>query len=122
MFFALVAAGVADLGAEFADIGDEVRSAAHVSGGLPADARAVDVELDAADHFVDVGFVEAGVGAVFAGLCAFDTRFDAVLMISVCHGGDSCEGFCYEGKVQGAGRNGAGAIGTRMEDKDKDGR
>ena len=67
VLLALVAAGLAELGALFHDVRSVLRATGHEAGGKGADVGAVAVEAYAADHHFNVLLLQAGGGAVLAG-------------------------------------------------------
>jgi len=76
-------AGIANLGAEFANALGKVGIARQFPCGERANIRAAAVEIDAASHHFHVIFLEAGTGAMFArgdtGLTRVDTALVFVL-------------------------------------------
>lgn len=82
---ALVAAGLADFGADPADLGRYVATASHETRGQPADGRTVNVERDAAGHHLHVLFLQAGRRAVVASVGAGAAGVDARLVLFVSH-------------------------------------
>ena len=85
-------AGVAERGAQPAEVSVELGTPAHERGREPAERRAIPVQTDALRHHLHVGFAQAGGRAVFALLRAADTGFNARLMLTVCHGSTSKNG------------------------------
>ena len=81
VFSALRCARVACLGTEATEFGREWAATAHHPDGRRARVRAIAVEPDAREHHGDVFFAETGVGARLAGHAAYDTRFDAVVIL-----------------------------------------
>lgn len=63
VFRALVAALIADLGAELADLLDELAVAGHITCGQTADCGAVHIQTDTVGHHLDVVFTKTGNGA-----------------------------------------------------------
>ena len=63
---ALGSAGLANLGAERANLLSVVRPTAHIASGRPADFCAVFIQPDALRHQLDVLLVQARVAAVLA--------------------------------------------------------
>ena len=70
-------AGLARLGADSADIVNELGVAAHELGRRPTQGGAIFVESNARGHLADVLLSEARVGAVLALLGTVDTGGDA---------------------------------------------
>ena len=66
VLLALVAAGFADFGAHFQQVGGVLGAAGHEAGRNGADVGAVAVKLNTADHHFYVLLAEAGGGAVLA--------------------------------------------------------
>ncbi len=87
MLGALGAAGIADFGAERADLGGELGAARHLARGEGADVGATAIKFDAMGHHVDVGLAEAGGGAALAGVSASMAGLNAVVEGKVVHGG-----------------------------------
>src|SRR5207249_3246306 len=86
---ALRAAGGARRRADLAQVFEETRTPAHESDGVPAQTGAVAVEPNALGHHLHVGFAQAGVGALLAGLGAARTGVDAGLVLLLGHVGHS---------------------------------
>ena len=82
---AFVAAKLANIRAELADLLGAFAAARHVCGGEPADRGAVDIERDAARHHLHVGLLKTSRGAVVAGIGARVACVDAGLELLVCH-------------------------------------
>lgn len=82
---ALFRAGIADLGAQVANVAGKFAAARHHAGGVAANLSALDVERDTSRHCSDVLFFEAGGGAVIARIRAFLAGLNAVLVLLVCH-------------------------------------
>ena len=85
VFTALFAARVAYLGAELADLRGKLRAAGHLAHRKGANVSATAIEFDAADHHLDILFLEAGGRAVFARFHALVTGFYAVFVVFVRH-------------------------------------
>jgi hypothetical protein len=85
VFLALGGAGFTDVGANTAEFGGELRSAAHEGRRTPADFRAVSVEPDALGHFLDVWFAKAGAGAALTRLGTLHASLDAGCISVVGH-------------------------------------
>lgn len=86
VLIALGGAGIADFGAEPAEVVNEPGTATHERGRSPAEGRTVAVEADALRQVRHVGFVETGVGAVLTLLGTLETGFDTGVMLLVGHG------------------------------------
>ena len=91
---AFVAAKLANIRAELADLLGAFAAARHVRGGEPADCGAVDVERDAARHHLHVGLLKTSRGAVVAGIGAGVACVDAGLELLVCHLEELLNGRC----------------------------
>lgn len=78
--------GLADLRAKLADALCELRAARHFAQGERADVGAAAIEFDAPGHHLDVFFVQARGGAMFAGFEASLARGDAIFVFLVRHG------------------------------------
>jgi hypothetical protein len=63
----LIATGFADFGALAQQVLGVLGAAGHEAGSQGADVSTVTVAADAADHHLNVFFLKAGRGAVFAG-------------------------------------------------------
>lgn len=64
MLCALIAAGLADIGAKLANLLCELTATRHVSSSHPANFRAIHVERNAPGHHFHVLFLKAGHSAV----------------------------------------------------------
>src|SRR4051812_8164360 len=84
---ALVAARLAEVGAEAADGGRALAAARHRRRGELAGGGAIEIERDAARHHLDVLLLQARRRAVMAGRGAGVAGVDAVLVARVRHGG-----------------------------------
>jgi hypothetical protein len=85
MFAALVAARLANVGANAADLVHESRTAVHERGRRPAKLRAIPVQPNAFGHFFHIHFAQASVRAVFTFLGTFHAGFDAGSIFLVGH-------------------------------------
>ena len=85
MAFAFLAAGLANLRADLANRASELTAARHHRSGQAADLRAVHVERDAAGHLPDVGLLQAGRGAMVAGVGAGLASLNAFSELIVGH-------------------------------------
>lgn len=83
---ALLAAGLADLCTELADLPGEFTASRHVGSGHPADGGAIDIERDAPRHHLDVVFLQASGRAVIAGVGAIVAGTDAACELFLSHG------------------------------------
>jgi hypothetical protein len=82
---ALVPAGVADFGAQSADLVHHARATAHPRRCRPTDFRAIPVESDAFRHRGDIRFFETGTGAMLTFLGTADARFKARSVLFMGH-------------------------------------
>jgi hypothetical protein len=82
---ALIAATLANLCAQPAQLLCEVTTAGHVCRGLPADSRAVHVQRNATRHHLDVLLLQAGGRTVIACISTSVARLDTVLIHLVGH-------------------------------------
>lgn len=82
---AFLATGLADLGAQLAQLLGELAVARHVAGGQAADCCAVHVQRDTSRHHFDVLLLKAGGRTVVAGVCAAVAGFDASFVDLVSH-------------------------------------
>jgi hypothetical protein len=87
VFGAFLAAILAHVGAEFAHALGEGRAAGHLTDRIRAGGSAREIEFDAACHFGDVAFVQAGGGAVVTSGATIVAGFNAGLVSLVGHGG-----------------------------------
>jgi hypothetical protein len=90
VFLALGRANVADLGAQSADVWDELRPATHERRSCPAQGGAVPIAPNALDHLLDILFTQTSIRTVFTRLSATDTGFDTGFIILVTHNNRSC--------------------------------
>jgi hypothetical protein len=79
------ATGTADFSAELAEAFGEGALAGHHPGGQDAHAGAIDVQLNAAGHFLNLIFTQAGRCAVFAGDGAVGAALDAGRVVGWAH-------------------------------------
>jgi hypothetical protein len=85
MLGAFVAADLADFRANPAGLLGELAAPRHITGGEPTDGGTVNVEPDAARHHLDIVFLQAGSGAVVAGVGAGVAGFDAGSVLLMSH-------------------------------------
>ena len=78
-------AGVADIGADAANLVNEPRAAAHEGRATPALAGAIEAQPSAIGHVRHAGALDR---AMLALLRATHARLDTGLMFQMCHGGD----------------------------------
>jgi hypothetical protein len=81
-------AGFADGGTNTAQLVGVRTAEAHQLGRSAADRRAFQVELDAADHVVDVRFLQTGSRTVIADNSALQASLDAAFELLVSHDED----------------------------------
>jgi hypothetical protein len=86
MLAALIAAGLANVGAELANLFGEFTAACHVGGRHAADLRAIHVERNTACHHLDILFLQAGCCAMVASNGAGVACIDAGLELLKSHG------------------------------------
>jgi hypothetical protein len=77
----LVRAHFTHLGARRTDRGNGGAAACHGGGGRPADVSAIEVEANAVEEHLDVGFLQACTCAVVTCLRANVASIDAFLMV-----------------------------------------
>lgn len=81
VFLALRPTGVADVGAELAQVGGMGAAAGHERNRRVADLGAVAVEPDTIHHHHNILFAEAGFGAGVAANGAIQAGFDTILVL-----------------------------------------
>ena len=86
MLSTFVGAGLADVGAQGAELGRELTAARHEARRQAADLGAVDVGRNAARHHLDIVFAKAGSGALVTGERTRIAGVDTFLEIFVGHG------------------------------------
>ncbi len=86
MLCTFLAAGVANVGARIADQCREFTAARHEPGGVPANLRTINVELDTARQHFYIVFRQTGYGAVVACGSACITFIDTGLKLRLDHG------------------------------------
>lgn len=85
MLSAFLAASIANVGARLANSRGKFTATRHVCRSHSANLCAIHVELNAARHFLDILFRQAGNGAVIAGSCAGIAFVDTGLKLFMCH-------------------------------------
>lgn len=85
MFGTLITAGFTDVRTECTHLARELTIARHIARGQAANRGAIHVERDATRHHFDVVLLQAGGGAVIAGVCAGITHVDAGFVLFVSH-------------------------------------
>jgi hypothetical protein len=80
-----LAAGVADLGTEPANVVDETRATRHECSGHEANCRTIAIKSATVGHRGDVVLVKARIRAMLALLSAFETSPDTGFVLLVSH-------------------------------------